>query len=147
MHDIHVPVSVEGLQEKAREPVAPHNCKFKASSRWVKGFFKHHTLTLRAKTSLSQTLPAQLEDKFASFFVQVEKKRKMDRYPLSLRGNMIETPMYFDIVPNKMIYNVGARKVCVRMTGAAKRHVTVVLTVMADGKMLPPVVIFRGKGS
>ena len=73
MRDIHVPVSVEGLKEKARELVAPHNCKLKASSRWVKGFFKRHTLTLRAKTSLSQKLPAQLENKLSGFFVHEKK--------------------------------------------------------------------------
>ena len=54
-------------------------------------------------------------------------------------------PMYFDIVPNKTIDMVGAREVHVRTTGAEKRYVTVVLTVMADGKMPPPMVIFKGK--
>ena len=30
-------------------------------------------------------------------------------------------------------------------TGAEKRHITVVLTVAADGTMLPPMIIFKGK--
>lgn len=37
-------------------------------------------------------------------------------------------------------------KSCViRSTGAEKQHITVVLTVAADGSMLPPMVIFKGK--
>ena len=48
----------------------------------------------------------------------------------------------FDIVPNKMIDHIGAREVRVQTTGAEKRNATVVLTVMADGKKPPPMVIF-----
>ena len=33
----------------------------------------------------------------------------------------------------------------IRTSGSEKRHVTVVLTVAADGFILPPMVIFRGK--
>ena len=33
----------------------------------------------------------------------------------------------------------------IRSTGAEKRHLTVVLTVTADGNMLPPFIIFKGR--
>ncbi len=37
-------------------------------------------------------------------------------------------------------------KQCViRSTGAEKRHLTVVLTVTADGSMLAPLIIFKGR--
>lgn len=60
-------------------------------------------------------------------------------------GNMDEIPTYFDIVPNKMIDKVEVREVRVHTTGAEKRHVIIVLTVTADGKIQPPMVIFQAK--
>ncbi len=60
-------------------------------------------------------------------------------------GNMDETPVYFDLVPNKVVDRVGVRSCIVRTTGAEKRHITVALTVTANGEMLPPFIIFKGK--
>ena len=53
--------------------------------------------------------------------------------------------MYFNIVPGMTIDRVGVKSCIIRNTGAEKRHITVVLTVAADGSMLPPMVIFKGK--
>ena len=58
---------------------------------------------------------------------------------------MDETPVYFDLVPRKTIDLVGVNSCVIRSTGAEKRHVTVVLSVAADGTMLPPKIIFKGK--
>ena len=57
---------------------------------------------------------------------------------------MDETPAYFDIVASKSIDKVGVKQCVIRSTGAEKRHLTVVLTVTADGNMLPPLIIFKG---
>ena len=68
MRDLHIPVSIERLRVKAKELVSTHNSNFKASYPWVKAFFECHTPTLRAKTSMSQRIPAQA--KLSAFFVQ-----------------------------------------------------------------------------
>ena len=58
---------------------------------------------------------------------------------------MDETPVYFDIVENLTIENRDAKTVQIWITGNEKNRFTCVLTVLADGTKLPPIVIFKGK--
>ncbi|CAG8661263.1 11177_t:CDS:2, partial [Paraglomus occultum] len=59
--------------------------------------------------------------------------------------NMDETPLTFDLPNNNTIDNVGARTVSIRTTGHERSSFTVVLSCMADGSKLPPLVIFKLK--
>ena len=58
---------------------------------------------------------------------------------------MDETPAFFDMVPAKSIASKGVKECVVRTTGSEKKHLTVVLSATGDGKMLPPMIIFKGK--
>ena len=56
-------------------------------------------------------------------------------------GDMDETPAFFDMILAKFIY----KKECVVWTSACeKKHVTIVLSATADGKMVHPMIIFKG---
>ena len=147
MRDLHLPVSVVHVQEKARQLIQKHVPGFKASDGWVYKFFRRNRFTLRAKTSLSQMLPEGLEGKIKVYLLNVHKERKSGRFPNALIGNMDETPAYFDLVPSKSVDRVGAKSCIIRSTGAEKRHITVVLTVTASGSLLPSMVIFKGNDS
>ena len=70
---------------------------------------------------------------------------RIGKYPLSLVGNMDETPAFFDMVPSKCIAKKGDKECIVRSSGGEKKHLTVVLPATADGKMLPPMIILKGK--
>ena len=70
---------------------------------------------------------------------------KIGKYPRSLVANMDETPAFFDMVLNKSICKTGTRECVVRTSGGEKKHVTIVLSASADGNMLPPMLIFKGK--
>ena len=58
---------------------------------------------------------------------------------------MDETPVFFDMVPEKSLVQKGQKSVRIRTFGSEKKHATVVLTVAADGFILPPMIIFLGK--
>ena len=58
---------------------------------------------------------------------------------------MDETPVFFDMVGNLTIEERSAKTVRIRTTGNEKNRFTCVLTVLADGTKLPPIVIFKGK--
>ena len=58
---------------------------------------------------------------------------------------MDETSVFFDMVPEKSLVGKIQKTVTIRTSGAEKKQVTVVLTVAADGSILPPTIIFRGK--
>ena len=115
------------------------------SRGWVCHFKERHNLALRKKTSLCQKLPSQLESKISLFYSDCARFLKIGKYPLLLIGNMGKTPVFFDMVPEKSFVQKGQNSVTIRTSGSKKRHVTVVLTVVADGLILPPMIIFRGK--
>lgn len=93
MRDLHLPVSVLQVKEKAKHLIQENVPTFKASDGWVYKFFQRNRFTLRAKTLLSQRLPAGLEEKMKSFLLNVHMKRRDGRFPSALIGNMDETPI------------------------------------------------------
>ena len=72
-------------------------------------------------------------------------KRLAEINKFEVVGNMDETPLYFDVFPGRVIDKKGKKSVVVCTTGNAKRHLTVVLTVLANGEVLPALAIFMGK--
>ena len=70
---------------------------------------------------------------------------KIRKYPLALIGNMDQTSVFFDMVPNKSFAKKRSKSVFVGTSGCEKKHVTVLLTVCACGDILPPVIIFPGR--
>ena len=137
LRDCHFPVSVMSLKEKAKLLIQPHNPSFDASRGWVRKFFNRHKLALRSRTSISQKLPKQLEDVLSKFYEDAARFMRIGKYPLSLIGNMDETPAFFDMVLSKCISKKGEKECVVRSSGNEKKHLKVVLSATADGKMLP----------
>ena len=145
LRDLHVPVSILTLQEKAKRVVHPHIPTFNASRGWVEKFFARHRLSLLSQTSVSQKLPKQLEGSITTFYEDAGRCMRIGKYPRSLVANMGETPAFFNIIPAKSICKTGSRELIVRTSGREKKHVTVVLSAAGDGTMLPPMLIFKGK--
>ena len=58
---------------------------------------------------------------------------------------MDETPMCFDMPGAQTIDTKGKKTVFVRTTGHEKTHFTVVLSCLADGTKLRPMIIFKRK--
>lgn len=120
MRDLHLPVSVAEVRQKAMEVVGEDNPSFKASNGWAQKFFKRNRFTLRAKTSLSQYLPKDLEERLSTFIASMKHHLGQKNYPMAFIGNMDETPVYFDLVPSKVVDRVGVKSCIVRTTGAEK---------------------------
>ena len=90
-------------------------------------------------------LPSQLESVLTKSYADPAKLMRIGKYLLSLVGNMGETPAFFDMVPSKCIAAKGIKECVVRTSGGEEKHLTVVLPATGDGKMLPPIIIFKGK--
>ena len=75
----------------------------------------------------------------------MKKKAGEKNYPLAFIGNMDETTVYFDLVPDRVVDTIGVKSVLVNSTGGEKRHITVALTVTANGEIPTPFIIFKGK--
>ena len=66
--DVHMPLSVLALQEKAKKIIRPHSPSFGASRSWVEKLFARHRLSLRNRTAVCQKLPRQLEGVPTKFY-------------------------------------------------------------------------------
>ncbi len=71
---------------------------------------------LRAKTSIAQELPKDLESKINEFRRQVNHVRHNGDFSYELIGNMDETPVYMDMVPSKIVDVKGKKTVKIRTT-------------------------------
>ena len=122
LRDLHVPVSVLTLQEKAKRVVRPHNPTFNASRGWIEKFFARHRLSLLSRTSVeSQKLPKQLEGSITKFYEDEGRYMRIGKYPRSLVANMDEMPAFFDMIPAKSICKTGSRECIVRTSGSEKK--------------------------
>ena len=107
--------------------------------------YSNYCFYFRAKTSIQQKLPKELEDKLGKFVENVKALREAHKFSNDMIINMDETPLYFDMPSSHTISKKGLREVRIRSTGAEKRRLTVILACTAAGFMLPPMVIFKGK--
>ena len=64
---------------------------------------KKGNLSLRKRTSLCQRILSQLENKISSFYSECAKFLKIGKYPFPLIGNVDETPVFFEMVPERSI--------------------------------------------
>ena len=107
-------------------------------------FFKHNSLSLRCRTTVSQRLPQDLIPKVTNFIMKIRRLRHSKDYPLSYIGNMDETPLWLDMPGETTVTRTGARSILIRTTGRDKGRFTIVLAAMADGRKLKPFVVFKG---
>jgi hypothetical protein len=59
--------------------------------------------------------------------------------------NADETPVFFDMSANTTVDTKGSKSVLVKTTGFEKLRITVMLSVLADGRKLTPFVILKRK--
>jgi len=107
--DQNVPVSREAIQEHARTKCREFYPEFTASSGWLQKFMRRPQLSLRSRTSLSQGLPADLEDNVTSFTTFVKDLRSEEEFDNELIINMDEMPEFVYLVPNKTIEKQGSK--------------------------------------
>ena len=136
-------VSGRQILQEARAQAIKMNINFKGSPKWVYKFMKRNNLVRRAVTSVGQHLPANWQEKVSEFQKFVDDKKP--GISLSHIGNMDEVAVSFDL-PNKFtIAERGSSDIKITTTGHEKCNFTIVLGITADGKKLPPYIIFKRK--
>src|SRR6266542_3572135 len=132
-------------QQSQWQATCPDVQSFAFSNKWLDGLMSRNNLSNRRHTTIAQHLPSNLVEKQQEFLAFITYRRIQHDYPLALIGNMDETLVSFDLPSNTTIDELGARSVSIRTIGHEKTNFTVVLTCMADGMKLPPIIIFKLK--
>ena len=102
-------------------------------------------LALCQKTKIAQKLPKDLEEKINLVHTFIIRLRKQNNFELSQIDNMDETPVSFDLPASRTNDTKGKRTLQMGTTDHKKTHFTAVLSCMADGTKLKPMVIFKIK--
>lgn len=136
-------IRIQALKWAKAHPDKSNN--FTATVSWCSRFMKRKNLVLRQKTKIAQKLPADLDEKITNFHKYVIELRKGYDYLQCQIGNMDEVPCFFDMLSNKTVDTKGRKTILVKSTGHEKTKFTVVLSCLADGTKLKPMVIFKRK--
>ena len=120
---------------------------FKASVGWLRRFMKRNGLSLRRRTTLCQTVPADCIPKLVDYIIHLHSLQSHHKYQDGNIFAMDETACYMDMTADTTVTQTGARSVPLKTTGHEKEHFTVILTAKADGTKLKPFVVFKGKGT
>ena len=131
-------VSGSMIRAKARD-LSSVQC-FKASRGWLFSFMKRHGLTLRRKTTVCQSAPADSIPKLVSYIMHLQKKHQYQ--PADIFA-MDETACWMDMPSDTTVAPLGAHSIPIKTTGHTKDHYTVILTARADGTKLKLYIVFE----
>ena len=145
MRHCNLRVSKRMIRAKAKELASSQ--AFKASKGWVWRFMKRHGPSLRRKTTVCQSPPADSIPKLVSYIMHLRNLRKRHKYQPPNVIAMDETACWMDMPSDTTVDSVGARSIPIKTTGHTKDHYTVILTARSDGTKLKPYVVFKGKGT
>ena len=110
---------------------------------WLRRFMKRKGLSLRWKTTVSQTTPEKCILKLVSFIVRLRALQINHSYP----HNSIFAMDVHSILDGYALRHHSSTTVPVKSRGHEKSHFTVILTARANGTKMKPFVAFKGKGT
>ncbi len=109
-------------------------------------FVKHHGLVHRMGTHESQRSPHETAADAQDFMTTVARpKVAQPCRDTAFIINMDQTPVPFPYNPRKTLELIGRRTVHVRKSTNDTKRATFAMTVTASGKVLTPLVVFKGK--
>jgi transposase-like protein len=118
---------------------------FTGNPNWCFRFMARKKLSVRARTTVGQSLPDDWEDKKKSFLQYVENAVSGKKLHKSQIINMDEVPMSFDCPPTRTVCKTGEKTVSIVTSGHEKTAFTCVLACAANGEKLKPMLIFKRK--
>lgn len=133
------------LAQEEKHSAAKGIAQFTASGGWCTRFMNRYGLCLHKRTKISQKLPKELDEKVTSFHTFIIKERQKNAIDISNIGNMDETSVSYDMPGNRSAASVAEKTLLVKMPSHERNHFTVVLSCLADGTKLGPLIIFKRK--
>lgn len=151
--DIRPTITTHDIMNQACSLIKEECPHFRGTRGWYQKFLVRNSILNPEQEPLSKKLPAPLEEKIAAFIETVKKARSDYDYPLELIANMDEVIVQIDMVSNRKTdrsktvvfptYTSGSEKQSYTL-GAEKQNIMIVLTALADGQLLPPMIVFKG---
>ncbi|KAK7790606.1 hypothetical protein R5R35_005162 [Gryllus longicercus] len=127
------------LQERARHLWRTQRPDFKASPGWAIRFCKRHPKLLQTVPSVTTPLPEPLRPSVTQFRTSLRDLVRTNALSPDAIGNMDELPLGF----SAPLAGTPRRQLLLRKPGMDSCHATVVLCCLADGTLLPTMLILK----
>jgi DDE superfamily endonuclease. len=141
-----VPVSIRMLATKATEMLPAFGEK-RAHARYmaVSRLLKSNGFSIRSATRVAQSSSEAVQDLANQFMDHVRPLLSLDCRDKQWIMNMDQTAMFFSMKPRTTIDEKGRRTVTVRDTKNGDSRITVAVSITADGRVLKPFLVMKGK--
>ena len=110
----------------------------------VRRFVKAQGLVHQLGTHESQRAPEETQTEELDFMGVIHPKLQLQCQSKAFILNMDQTPIPFTFNSKSTLEVVGARTVHVRKSTNDTKRATAAITIRASGKMLPPLLVFKG---
>ncbi|NXM69629.1 POGZ protein, partial [Serilophus lunatus] len=139
-----LPVNEETLFQKATKIGRSLEGGFKISYEWAVRFMLRHHLSPHTRRAVAQPLPKGVEDNAGLFIDFVQRQIHTQDLPLSMIAAVDELSLFLD--PEVLSGGGDERKEnALQTVGNGEPWCEVVLSILADGGVLPALVLFRGR--
>ncbi|XP_051626959.1 pogo transposable element with ZNF domain isoform X1 [Manacus candei] len=138
-----LPVNEETLFQKATKIGRSLDGGFKISYEWAVRFMLRHHLSTHTRRAVAQPLPKGVEDSAGSFIEFVQRQIHTQDLPLSMIAAVDEISLFLDA---EVLGGGGddRRESALQTVGNGEPWCDVVLAILADGTVLPALVLYRG---
>ena len=118
---------------------------FKATSRWISGFFKRFRLFLRRQSFLQTLSDEEIIKRSVNFLRYMSHVfSAMDYFEAGNIVAMDETAVYFASSQSTTVDITNSKSVIVKGTGFESDIITCVLAIRPDGTILKPLLLLKG---
>ena len=141
-------VSYELIREEAKEisiSLGLDAVNFPCSNKWIQNFCRRNNIGNRKVTHRGQEdnrSPSEVRNIVSEYLTVAS--HKIAGISEECIFNMDETPCYFDMASDHSLHFRGERNIDGVDTGHRKSRFTVILCISAHGKIIKPLIIFKG---
>ncbi|NXX97446.1 POGZ protein, partial [Centropus bengalensis] len=137
-----LPVNEETLFQKATKIGRSLEGGFKISYEWAVRFMLRHNLSPHTRRAVAHPLPKGAEDNASCFIEFVQRQIHTQDLPLSMIAAIDEISLFLDV---EVLSSDDRKENALQTVGTGEPWCDVILTILADGSVLPTLVFFRGR--
>ncbi|XP_053559950.1 pogo transposable element with ZNF domain [Bombina bombina] len=136
------PVNEETLFQKATKIGRSLEGGFKISYEWAVRFMLRHNLSTHSKVAVSNPLPKDMEGNAQTFIEFVQRQIHSQDLPLSMIAAVDEISLFLDM---ELLGSDERKENALQTVGTGEAWCDIVLTILADGSLLPTIVFSRAR--
>ncbi|XP_009665839.1 pogo transposable element with ZNF domain isoform X1 [Struthio camelus] len=136
-----LPVNEETLFQKATKIGRSLEGGFKISYEWAVRFMLRHNLSTHTRRAVAHPLPKDVEENASCFIEFVQRQIHTQDLPLSMIAAIDEISLFLDV---EVLSSDDRKENALQTVGTGEPWCDVVLTILADGSVLPTLVFYRG---